>query len=47
MYQAGVDFGTISLTPILHGVVANVLYFPVAPPCYRSGFLMVNLLTPP
>lgn len=46
MYQAGVDFGTISLTPILHGVVATVLYFLVGAAVLVAGFLMVNLLTP-
>lgn len=45
MYQAGVDFGTISLTPILHGVVATVLYFLVGAAVLVAGFLMVNLLT--
>ncbi len=46
MYQAAVDFGTVSLTPILHGVVATVLYFLVGAAVLVAGFLMVDMLTP-
>lgn len=45
-YHAAIEFGTVSLTPILHGVVATVLYFLVGTGVLVTGFLMVNLLTP-
>lgn len=46
LYATEVDFGTVSLTPILHGAVAVVLYFIVGAAVLVAGFLMVNLLTP-
>ncbi|WP_373425053.1 DUF350 domain-containing protein [Mycobacterium simiae] len=46
IYEAGVDFGTVSLTPVLHGVVATVLYFLVGAAVLVAGFVMVDVLTP-
>ena len=45
MYLA-VDFGTISVDPLIRGAVASVLYFLVAAVGLVAGFLMVNVLTP-
>ncbi len=44
--QAGVQFGTLSVDPLLRGVVASVLYFLVAFAILIVGFVMFNLLTP-
>jgi uncharacterized membrane protein YjfL (UPF0719 family) len=46
MYQAAVDFGTVSFAPLLHGVVATILYFLVGAAVLIAGFLMVDVLTP-
>jgi uncharacterized membrane protein YjfL (UPF0719 family) len=46
MYQAAVEFGTVSLDPLIRGVVASILYFLVAFVVLLAGFVMVNLLTP-
>ncbi|CAM3388047.1 hypothetical protein BST27_28990 [Mycobacterium intermedium] len=43
---AAVDFGTVTFAPILHGVVASVLYFLVGVTVLIGGFVMVDLLTP-
>ncbi|BCI89254.1 hypothetical protein NIIDMKKI_44600 [Mycobacterium kansasii] len=45
-HQTGVDFGTVNITPILHGVVATILYFLVGAAVLIAGFLMVDVLTP-
>lgn len=46
MNQAAVEFGTLSIDPLLRGAVASVLYFLVAFVVLVAGFGMVNLLTP-
>ncbi|KZS80205.1 hypothetical protein A4G29_23170 [Mycobacterium kansasii] len=46
LHQASVDFGTVNFTPILHGVVATILYFLVGAAVLIAGFLMVDVLTP-
>jgi uncharacterized membrane protein YjfL (UPF0719 family) len=46
MYQAAVDFGTVSFDPLIRGVVASILYFLVAFVVLIAGFAMVNVLTP-
>lgn len=46
MYHAAVDFGTVSIDPLIRGVLASVLYFLVAFVVLIAGFAMVNLLTP-
>lgn len=46
MSFSAVEFGTVSLTPILHGAVATVLYFLVGIAVLMAGFLMVDVLTP-
>ncbi|BBX95846.1 DUF350 domain-containing protein [Mycobacterium lacus] len=45
MYLA-LDFGTVNLDPIVHGVVAVILYFLVGVVVLIAGFLMVDVLTP-
>ncbi len=45
MHQA-FDFGTVSFAPLLHGVIATILYFLVGSAVLIAGFLMVDLLTP-
>ncbi|MCV7196838.1 DUF350 domain-containing protein [Mycobacterium angelicum] len=46
MYTAAVEFGTVSVAPILRGAVATVLYFLVGIAVLIAGFLMVDVLTP-
>lgn len=46
MYQAAIDFGTVSFTPVLQGATATVLYFAVGAAVLVGGFLMVDVLTP-
>lgn len=45
MYLA-IDFGTVSLDPLAHGVVATILYFLVGMAVLVVGFVMVDVLTP-
>lgn len=45
MYQA-LEFGTVRFAPLLHGVMATVLYFLVGAAVLVAGFLMVDVLTP-
>ncbi|QUR67157.1 DUF350 domain-containing protein [Mycobacterium spongiae] len=46
MNQARVEFGTLTIDPLIRGAVASVLYFLVAFAVLLVGFVMVNLLTP-
>lgn len=46
MYQAAVEFGTISADSLTQNVVAAILYFVVGIVVLVAGFLMVDLLTP-
>lgn len=45
MYLA-VEIGNVDLNPILHGVVASILYFAVGMAVLVVGFYMVDVLTP-
>ena len=45
MYLA-LQIGSVDLNPILHGVVATILYFLVGMAVLVVGFLMVDVLTP-
>ncbi|ETW21929.1 DUF350 domain-containing protein [Mycobacterium gastri] len=45
MYLA-LELGTVSLDPIVRGVVATILYFVVGMAVLIAGFLMVDVLTP-
>lgn len=46
MYYSAVEFGSVSVDPILRGAVATVLYFAVGIAVLIAGFLMVDVLTP-
>lgn len=46
MYYSALEFGSVSLDPILRGAVATVLYFAVGIAVLIAGFLMVDVLTP-
>lgn len=46
MYYSAVEFGSVSVDPILRGAVATVLYFTVGMAVLIAGFLMVDVLTP-
>jgi uncharacterized membrane protein YjfL (UPF0719 family) len=46
MYQATIEFGTVTLAPVLQGAVATMLYFMVGAAVLAGGFLMVDVLTP-
>lgn len=46
MYQAAIEFGTISSEGLAQNVVAALLYFVVGIVVLTAGFVMVDLLTP-
>lgn len=46
MYYSAVEFGSVSLDPILHGAAATIVYFAVGIAVLIAGFLMVDVLTP-
>ncbi|MGE2835588.1 DUF350 domain-containing protein [Mycobacterium sp. SMC-4] len=46
MYQAAIEFGTISGEGLAQNVVAALLYFVVGIVVLAAGFVMVDLLTP-
>ncbi|MFV0495000.1 DUF350 domain-containing protein [Mycobacterium sp.] len=41
-----IEFGTVSVAPLMQGVTATVLYFLAGATVLVGGFLMVNVLTP-
>ncbi|MEZ0342514.1 DUF350 domain-containing protein [Mycobacterium sp. pV006] len=46
MYQAAIEFGTVSGDALAQNVVAALLYFVVGVVVLAAGFVMVDLLTP-
>lgn len=46
MYQAAIEFGTVSGEALAQNVVAALLYFVVGIVVLAAGFVMVDLLTP-
>lgn len=46
MYQAAIEFGTVSGGALAQNVVAALLYFVVGVVVLTAGFVMVDLLTP-